>query len=196
MTFMTDGGDTVINMATFMAPASEHVLDWFHITMRIAVRRQHVNGLAHHNDEEAKTLDRFLRRIKGFLWHGTLHEGPAVIADLVDDLETLETNYARIKALRKAAGEFQTCIANNRTMLPNPAERRRCGERISTGFVESTVNTVVGKRFAKKQQMRWSRQGAHLMLQTRTRTLDGTLHDKFEQWYPGLTARAEIRMAA
>ena len=62
------------------------------------------------------------------------------------------------------------------------------GERISTGFVESAINTVVGKRFGKRQQMQWSKSGAHLMLQARTRTLDGTLRGKFEQWYPGLKA--------
>ena len=54
-----------------------------------------------------------------------------------------------------------------------------------TAFVESTVNTVVEKRFSKKQQMRWSRSGAHLMLQTRTRVLDGTLRTRFQPWYPG-----------
>jgi hypothetical protein len=48
------------------------------------------------------------------------------------------------------------------------------------------VNTVIGKRFAKKQQMQWTRRGAHLLLQTRTRTLDGTLRAMFERWYPGL----------
>ena len=37
-----------------------------------------------------------------------------------------------------------------------------------------------------KQQMRWSRSGAHLMLQTRTRVLDGTLRTRFQAWYPGL----------
>ena len=42
LTFMTDGGDTVINMARHMAPASEHILDWFHITMRITVMQQYV----------------------------------------------------------------------------------------------------------------------------------------------------------
>ena len=57
------------------------------------------------------------------------------------------------------------------------AERWLNGERISTAFVESTVNLVVSRRFAKKQQMQWSKQGAHLLLQTRTRTLDGTLRD-------------------
>ena len=68
----------------------------------------------------------------------------------------------------------------------NYAERRRYGERVSTGFVESAINTVVGKRFGKRQQMQWSKPGAHLLLQTRRQTLDGTLREKFEQWYPGL----------
>ena len=81
-------------------------------------------------------------------------------------------------------------------MIPNYAERRRYGERVSTGFVESTVNTVVGKRFGKRQQMRWSKQGAHLMLQTRTRVLDGTLRTKFEQWHPALKSSSEKGMAA
>ena len=32
--------------------------------------------------------------------------------------------------------------------------------------------------------MQWSKKGAHLLLQTRTRTLDGTLRDLFTTWYP------------
>ena len=60
------------------------------------------------------------------------------------------------------------------------------GERISSAFVGATVNAVISKRFAKKQQMQWSRTGAHLLLQTRTQTLDGSLRSTFRQWYPGL----------
>ena len=115
---------------------------------------------------------------------------------MTDDLEEIETVYESIKALRKAATEFQTYISNCAWMIPNYAERRRYGERVSTGFVESTVNTVVGKRFCKRQQMRWSKRGAHHMLQTRTRTLDGTLRKKFEEWYPGINKGAEIAWAA
>ncbi len=186
VTFLTDGGDTVQNMAQYMAPASEHLLDWFHITMRITVMRQYVKGLSHHNPEEGRAVDRLLRQIKGFLWNGNLRDGHRVIKVLVMDLECIETDYPSIKALRKAAGEFEVYIRNNAWMIPNYAERRRYGERVSTGFVESAINTVVGKRFGKRQQMRWSKPGAHLLLQTRTRALDGTLRDKFEQWYPGL----------
>ena len=196
VTFMTDGGDTVINMAQLMAPASEHILDWFHITMRLTVMHQYVKGLAHHNEKDAEKMAKLLRRIKGFLWNGNLHDGQLVIEDLVADLDEIETEYSSIKTLRKSAVEFETYIANNQDMIPNYAERRRYGERVSTGFVESTVNTVVGKRFGKKQQMRWSKLGAHLMLQTRTRTLDGTLRTKFEQWYPSMKNAHETAIAA
>ena len=77
-------------------------------------------------------------------------------------------------------------IRRNARSLINYGERYRAGERISSAFVEATVNTVVAKRFAKKQQMQWTPRGAHLLLQTRTRTLDGTLRQTFERWYPGL----------
>jgi hypothetical protein len=36
--------------------------------------------------------------------------------------------------------------------------------------------------------MQWSKKGAHLLLQTRTCTLDGTLHDLFTTWYPAMPA--------
>jgi hypothetical protein len=196
VTFMTDGGDTVINIARDMAPASEHILDWFHITMRITVMQQYVKGLCHPNPNEGSDLAHLLRQIKGYLWNGNLHDGQVTINDLVMELDEIETDYASINALRKVAAEFQTYIDNNAWMIPNYAERRRYGERVSTGFVESTVNTVVGKRFCKRQQMRWSKTGAHLMLQTRTRTLDGTLRAKFQQWYPGMKSDEETRMVA
>ena len=79
-----------------------------------------------------------------------------------------------------------TYIENNIGAIPDYSERWHKGERISTAFVESTVNRVVSRRFAKKQQMQWSKKGAHRLLQTRTKTLDGTLRDLFTRWYPGM----------
>ena len=79
-----------------------------------------------------------------------------------------------------------TYIASNAAAIVNYSERWRNGERISTAFMESTVNRVVSRRFAKKQQMQWSKAGAHLLLQTRTKTLDGTLLDLFTRWYPSM----------
>jgi hypothetical protein len=42
--------------------------------------------------------------------------------------------------LLKAVEEFDTCIANNRGFITNCAERYRQDERISAGFVESTLD--------------------------------------------------------
>ena len=73
-----------------------------------------------------------------------------------------------------SAGEFEVYICSNAGMIPIYAERRRYGERVSTGFVESAINTVVGKRFCRRQQIHCSKPGANLMLQLRTRTLGST----------------------
>ena len=86
----------------------------------------------------------------------------------------------------KAVEEFRTYITNNRHLIPNYGERNRHGEAIATGFVESTVHQVVSKRFCKKQQMQWSKRGAHLLLQTRVKTLNRELGAVFKQWYPDL----------
>ena len=51
-------------------------------------------------------------------------------------------------------------IERNRVFIPTCGERYRYGERISTGFVESTVNQVNSKRFCKKQQMQWTKHGS------------------------------------
>jgi hypothetical protein len=33
--FISDGGETVRELPAFLHPHSEHILDWFHIAMRI-----------------------------------------------------------------------------------------------------------------------------------------------------------------
>jgi len=93
--------------------------------------------------------------------------------------------------LVKALSALRTYIVNNRHLISNYSERYHNGEPIATGFVESTVNEVVSKRFCKKQQMQWSKEGAHLLLQTRVRTLNGELADIFKRWYPDLDMKAE-----
>jgi len=71
------------------------------------------------------------------------------------------------------------------------------GEAVSTSFVESTVNELISKRMVKKQQMRWTQRGAHLLLQVRVKTLNNELKSHFAQWYPGMeTANDEKLLSA
>ena len=94
-------------------------------------------------------------------------------------------DYANLGKFARAAHEFAAYTASNAGSLINYGERFRSDERISSCLAESTVNAVISKRFAKRQQMQWTKRGAHL-LQTRTRTLDGTLRPLLERWHPGL----------
>ena len=87
--------------------------------------------------------------------------------------------------------EFESYISNNGQYIPNYGERYRNGERISSSFVESAVNQVISKRFVKKQQMRWTPQGAHLLIQVRAQVLNGEWGSKLKQWYPGLAVNSE-----
>jgi hypothetical protein len=160
------------------------VLDWFHITMRITALRQFAQGLVRHDKGAGmEALDQ-LRRIKWFLWHGNTYRARESIDDLLLDLEALDSRSPNLRKFKTAMRELQVYIAGNEASLINYGERYRSGERISSAFVEATVNAVISKRFAKKQQMQWSRRGTHLLLQRLTRTLDGSLRAAFEHWYP------------
>ena len=77
-----------------------------------------------------------------------------------------------LKKLSRALDEFGPYIDNNVGAIVNYGEWRRCGEHISTGFVESTINQLVAKRFVKKQQMRWTPRDAHLLLQVLVQVLN------------------------
>jgi hypothetical protein len=50
----------------------------------------------------------------------------------------------------------------------------------------STVNEVISKRFVKKQHMRWTKEGAHKLLQVRIHVLNDELRRIFCRWYPGM----------
>jgi hypothetical protein len=89
-----------------------------------------------------------------------------------------------LRKLSTTLGEFATYIINNVGHIVNYGERFRAGERIPTAFVESAVNQIVDKRFDKRQSMRWTPRGAHLLLQTRTRVLNGDLDQLIRGRYP------------
>ena len=144
-----------------------------------------------------------LERVKWFLWHRNVTEGGATLSELIDDIdgaraednEAGRPTHAVLKKLSRALDEFDTYIAGNANAIVNYGERYR-GERISTGVVESTINQVISKRFVKKQQMRWTERGAHLLLQVRVNVLNNDLHKAFQRWHPGLGRSSQEKLAA
>ena len=109
-------------------------------------------------------IEKDLERLKWNLLHGNVPKALQIAEDLQFALD-LEENRQEQRKLLKAVREFGTYITANRPFIPNYGDRYRHGETISTAFVESAINQVLSKRFVKKQQMRWTDRGAHLLLQ-------------------------------
>jgi hypothetical protein len=205
ITFLSDGGDTVRDLQMYLSPQAEHVLDWFHVTMRLTVVGQMAKGLAAEaqvgatpaedegKDEwpNAAELEKILESVKWNLWHGNVHRALQLVEAVEGHLELNAESSEKARKMRKAVREFGGYITANREFIPNYGDRYRHGERISTGFVESAVNQVIARRMVKKQQMRWSERGAHLLLQIRTRVLNDDWGIALTRWYPGMRVKAE-----
>ena len=190
VTFFSDGGETVRELQGYLNPQAEHILDWFHVTMRLTVMRNMAKSLVSKEVPDiAQQVDTQLERIKWFLWNGNVFRALQTMEELDVDADLIEEAQSSRKFL-KALGEFDHYIAANAQFIPNYGDRYRHGEKIATGFVESTVNQVISKRLVKKQSMRWTDRGAHLLLQVRTKTLNDELRSTFERWYPGMKKAA------
>jgi len=87
----------------------------------------------------------------------------------IDDLERgiapFSETYARFPKLVKAFVGIATYIVNNRPLIPNYGERYRNGEPIANRICRIDGERSVSKRFCKKQQMQWSKAGAHVLCQ-------------------------------
>src|SRR4030095_2940808 len=173
ITFLSDGDDKLRALQMEMSPKATHILDWFHLSMKLTVLGQFGKGLVQCEAVLGEQIRDQIERLKWALWHGQVDKAFGKIDDLKASIEPFAETYARFPRLSKALSELCTYIVHHRHVLPNDGERCHNGEAIATGFVESTVNEVVSKRFCKKQQMQWSKEGAHLLLQTRVRTLNG-----------------------
>ncbi|MGA2190606.1 MAG: hypothetical protein ABSH33_18965 [Steroidobacteraceae bacterium] len=195
ITFVTDGGDTVRSWPKRLHPSAEHVIDWFHIAMRFTVRKQMTKGIsisdADPDDPEEHPVRR-LESAKWHLWHGNVHrslERIDTLIELIEHDERVPEGPERRK-LAYSLNELYDYVESNRNLIPDYGDRRRHGEAISSSIAESTVNQVISRRFVKKQQMRWQPETAHLLLQVRTRALNGTLRETFQRWWPAITPNA------
>ena len=203
LVLMSDGGESVRRLVARIGPEAEHVLDWFHVTMRLTVLRQMAKGACPADAGWTEQRLRDLERLKWLLWHGHAPQAVDAAQELADDAWGREADEkeegavtaearSKLRRLHVTAEELATYLRRNAGQIINYGDRHRAGERISTGFVESAVNQVVSKRFSKKRSMRWTQAGAHLALQARTRVLNGELEDTFRRRWPGFQPLSKV----
>jgi len=87
--FLSDGGEDIRQVREYLHPNSEHVIDWFHITMRVTVLQQQRKTLEEKQPEAASGVAKQLDSVKHLLWHGNVEEALERLNSLFRDLDLI-----------------------------------------------------------------------------------------------------------
>jgi hypothetical protein len=182
VTVISDGAEILKRLPRAMPKPTTHIIDWFHIAMKIQPMQQIADHIARSQSgsiEALSTIDRDIRAVKWRLWHGrvdrTIRDLERLLARLKDSQQESGFSIARLHSLGM---QLLTYVRTNRSAIINYGKRYRSGLRVATTLAESAVNSLVGKWMVKKQQMRWSLHGARMLSadQWRTsRSIEGTV---------------------
>jgi len=82
---LVTGEDTVRDLTEGHSPQASHILDWFHMTMRLTVLNQMAKGVEVQHKREA--FEKELEREKWFLWHSNLYKALQVLEGLELDVD-------------------------------------------------------------------------------------------------------------
>ena len=202
VTILSDGVDGPRSLGEAASPGpTHHVLDWFHLSMRVQHVAQAAKGWPDATESDRQAGARFaetIERIRWRLWHGQVRRAFDLIDETLAAVEDTAADTASLAAAaRKVARllhDLETYVSGQSDIIIDYATSRRREEPISTAITESTVQWLLHRRMNAQQQMRWSPGGAHLMLKVRTAVVNGTLdrdHAVAERW-----VRRPFRQAA
>jgi hypothetical protein len=199
VTILSDGADgpRSLGEAACVGPTS-HVLDWFHLAMRIHHVAQAAKGWPADTPgerEDGARLADAVERIRWRLWHGQVRRALDLVGETLAWLEGMaEAAPAAAAKVAPSLRGLETYVSGQADLIIDYAKGRRNGEPISTATTEGAVQWLLHRRMGANQQMRWSPRGAHRMLKVRTAVANGTLaddHAAAERW-----ARRPFRPAA
>lgn len=108
ITFLTDGGDTVRDLTEGHSPQSTHILDWFHIAMRLTVLFQMAKGVE--KEHKGEKFEEELERVKWFLWHSNVYKALQLLEWLDQDIDSEASEEAR--KLARTLHEFERPFQN------------------------------------------------------------------------------------
>ena len=158
-----------------------HILDWWHISMRIKHIENAVQGLLQSKGFSGLPLlfERPAETMRWYLWHGKVMTAATILKVLQIDCDQLraETRELRevVRRVKARCQDLYSYLSNNFDALPDYGRRYRNGLAVSSSRAEGCVDDIGNTRMGKRRRMRWSPQGAHRVAVTRAAVLDGRL---------------------
>jgi hypothetical protein len=158
LTILSDGaaGPRSLGEAASIGPTF-HVLDWFHLAMRIQHVAQAVKGWPDNNNGEHREGSRLadaVEHIRWRLWHGQVQRALDLIGDTVTALAAVASSCTTASKVIYLLHNLETYVAGQAELIIDYAAARHDDEPISTASTESTVQWLLHRRMGGKQQMR------------------------------------------
>src|SRR5215813_12861389 len=82
ITFLSDGNDSLRQLQLEMSPKAIHILDWYHLSMKLTVLGQYGKGLVACEAVRGEAICEKIERLKWSLWHGQVDKSLGKIDDL------------------------------------------------------------------------------------------------------------------
>jgi hypothetical protein len=183
VTAFTDGCPGLRTVLTNAGVTKPPILDWFHIAMRLQHTKLAAANLSTDDPDRVTakaTIVAEVERLHWRIWNGKAKNAQRSINRIRKVMPVFKgerSQGAKGVASRKlwhALHAIDKYLRGQAAWLINYAKRFRAGERVGTSITEGTANFLINRRMNKSQQMRWSRNGADLLLQVRCAVYNGT----------------------
>lgn len=196
---ITDAAKDLADVSSILRQDSRWMLDWAHIGRKLWHVDRSITPLAYGRltprGSAFELWDLFVR-FRCYVWTGQTLKWQNAGSRLYELLELREqadteglasqARFTRYKLL-----ELLHYLNANINALVDYRRYQQVGRRISTGYVESNVNRLIGRRMCKSQHMRWSRKGADGVLQVRVALQNREL-DELSRQHFGWSASTRI----
>ena len=182
VTVISDGEPALPNLVRDAVGGKvRHILDWWHISMRIQHVENAVKGLLQIRGFSGTPVlfKRPAETLRWYLWHGKVLTATTSLQWLIVDCARLaKDDRVAAEAARRVQArcrDLYSYLANNMDSLPDYGRRYRAGLPISSSRAEGCVDDIGNTRMGKRRRMRWSPKGAHRVAVVRAAVLDGRL---------------------
>jgi hypothetical protein len=184
VTVISDGEAVLPNLvrAATREPV-RHILDWFHLSMRIRPIEQMLLSLSGRDLRDIGPLQAAqasIERVGRFLWHGRPAQADQELVRFACHSENLACSGAEpeqvvTRDLLRHCSELRGCVHNNHTGIAIYHRRYHSNRPVSTSRAEGCIDEIANARMGKRQRMRWSPHRAHRVAVVRATVLDGRL---------------------
>ena len=186
VTAFTDGCPGLRTVLANVGVTKPPILDWFHIAMRLQHTKLAAANLSTDKPDRVAAKAMIVAEVERLhwrIWNGKAKNAQRSIQRIRKVMDVFKGEHSRGAkgvASRKL-WHADKYLRDQAACLLNYAKRYRAGLRVGTSITEGTANFLVNRRMNKSQQMRWSRNGADLLLQVRCAVYNGTLGAGFGQ---------------